>query len=249
MTNTSKIKINKRNQNNIIMEYTPLIRFIAQKVVAKSRYSLELDEMVSYGVLGLIDAIEKFDKTKDNQFKTYAEYRIKGAMLDYLRDQDSVSRSTRDKIKTIEKATKELEKELGRKPNNDEISRELNISKEEFFELSKGARTNYFLNIDNYTNKDGESAVAQFADADELSNPCDRVEFESIKKLLSNAVATLPEKERLVVALYYYEEISLKTIGEILEMSESRASQLHSKAVKKLKSTLRTAEEDLDIAA
>ena len=249
MANIYKTRISKRNQNNIIMEYTPLIRFIAKKVVAKSRYALELDEMVSYGVLGLIDAIEKFDKTKDNQFKTYAEYRIKGAMLDYLRDQDSVSRSTREKMKTLEKATKELEKELGRKPNNDEISKELNMSKEEFFELSKCARSNYFLSIDCYTNRDGETAAAQFADEDELSNPSDRVEFESIKKVLSNAVATLPEKERLVVALYYYEEASLKEIGDILNISESRASQLHSKAVKKLKTILKATKEDLDIAA
>jgi len=241
--------INKKNQNTIILEYTPLIKFIAKKMVAKSRYTLELDEMVSYGVLGLIDAIEKFDKTKDNQFKTYAEFRIRGAMLDYLRDQDSVSRSVRDKIKLVEKTTRELEERLGRRPNNDDISKELKLSKEEYFELSNCARSNCFLSIEGNINNDGEPAALQFTDRDELSNPSNKVEFESIKKILANAIATLAEKERLVVALYYYEELSLKEIGETLNISESRASQLHSKAVQKLKTLLYTAKEDLEIAA
>jgi RNA polymerase sigma factor FliA len=242
-------KVNKRNQNTIIMEYTPLIKFIAQKIVAKSRYALELDEMISYGVIGLIDAIDKFDKTKDNQFKTYAEYRIKGAMLDYLREQDSVSRSVRDKIKLVEKATRELEEKLGRKPNGDELSKKLRLSKEEFYELSNCARSNCFLSIDGHTSNNNDSPYAQFADDDELSNPCNKAEFESIKKVLANAIATLPEKERLVVALYYYEELSLKEIGDTLSISESRASQLHSKAMEKLKDLLDASKEDFDIAA
>ena len=244
-----QIAINKRNQNKIIMEYTPLIRFIAKKIVARSRYALELDEMVSYGVLGLIDAIEKFDRTKDNQFKTYAEFRIRGAMLDYLREQDSVSRSVRDKIKTVEKATRELEEKLGRRPSSEEISIALKLSSDEFFELSSYARNNSFLSIDSYISNSGEKALAQFADESELANPADRAEFESIKKVLANAVAMLPEKERLVVALYYYEELCLKEIGDTLNISESRASQLHSRAVQKLKDLLANTKEDLDIAA
>jgi len=244
-----KNTINKKNQNTIILEYTPLIRYIAKKMVVKSRYALELDEMVSYGVLGLIDAIEKFDRTKDNQFKTYAEFRIRGAMLDYLRGQDSVSRSVRDKIKLVEKTTKELEEKLGRHPNNDEISKELKLSKEEYFELSNCARSNCFLSIEGNINNEGEPTALQFADKDELSNPSKKVEFESIKKVIANAVATLPEKERLVVALYYYDELSLKEIGDTLNISESRASQLHSKAVQKLRTLLDTAKEDLEIAA
>ncbi len=244
-----KNTINKKNQNTIILEYTPLIRYIAKKMVVKSRYALELDEMISYGVIGLIDAIEKFDKTKDNQFKTYAEFRIRGAMLDYLREQDSVSRSVRDKIKLVEKTTKTLEERFGRRPNNDEISKELKLSKEEYFELSSCARGNCFLSIEGNLNNDGEPAVLQFADRDELSNPSNKVEFESIKKILANAIATLAEKEKLVVALYYYEELSLKEIGATLNISESRASQLHSKAVKKLQTLLGTVKEVLEIAA
>lgn len=244
-----KNTINKKNQNAIILEYTPLIRFIAKKIVVKSRYALELDEMVSYGVLGLIDAIEKFDKTKDNQFKTYAEFRIRGAMLDYLREQDSVSRSVRDKIKLVAKATKELEERLGRRPNNEELSKELKLSKEEFFEFSSCARSNCFLSIEGNINNEGEPSALQFADRDELSNPSNKVEFESIKKILANAIATLQEKERLVVALYYYEELNLKEIGETLNISESRASQLHSKAVQKLRTLLGTVKDDLEIAA
>ena len=244
-----KSTINKKNQNTIIMEYTPLIRFIAKKMVVKSRYALELDEMVSYGVLGLIDAIDKFDKTKDNQFKTYAEFRIRGAMLDYLRDQDSVSRSVRDKIKLVEKTTKELEERLGRRPNNDEISKKLRLSKEEYFELSSCAKSNCFLSIEGNMNSDGEPAALQLADSDELSDPSHKVEFESIRKVLANAIATLGEKEQQVVALYYYEELNLKEIGATLNISESRASQLHSKAVQKLKTLLGTAKEDLELAA
>ena len=246
---TKQLPINTKNQNAIILEYTPLIRYIAKRMVAKSRYALELDEMVSYGVLGLIDAIEKYDSSKENQFKTYAEFRIRGAMLDYLRAEDSVSRSVRDKIKTIEKASRGLEDKLGRKPNTDEISKELKMTKEEYFELANSARTNSFLSIDGYNDDNNDCRTVQFRDESSLSNPVDRVEFESIRNLLANAVAMLPEKERQVVALYYYEEISLKEIGETLNISESRASQIHSKAVQKLKTLLDSTKEDLDIAA
>ena len=166
-----------------------------------------------------------------------------------MREQDSVSRSVRDKIKLVEKATRELEERLGRRPNNDEISKELKLSKEEYFEFSSCARSNCFLSIEGNVNSDGEPTVLQFVDRDEHSNPSNKVEFESIKKILANAIATLQEKEKLVVALYYYEELSLKEIGVTLNISESRASQLHSKAVLKLKTLLGTVKEDLEIAA
>jgi len=238
MTNT--LKITPKNQNKIITEYSPLIKFIAGKVVAKSRYNLELDEMVSYGVLGLIDAIKKFDNTRDNQFKTYAEYRIKGAMLDYMREQDTVPRSVRDKIKLLEKTSRELQEVLGHKPSDEEMTKELKLSKDEYFDMTKNARTNSFISIDDTTHGEREYS-------DEVSDPFNKVESESTKQFISNAIATLPEKERTVIALYYYEEMNLKEIGEELGISESRACQLHSRAVGQLRSILDKAKEGLEI--
>lgn len=234
------LKITPRNQNKIITEYSPLIKYIANKMVVKSRYHLELDEMFSYGVIGLIDAIEKFDKKRDNQFKTYAEFRIKGAMLDYLREQDTVPRSIRDKIKLLEKTTRELEEKLGRKPSDDELRKRLKISKDDYYDMTKSAHNNSFICIDEPTHSQREYS-------DEVSNPLNKIESESTKQFIANAIAMLPEKQKTVIALYYYEEMSLKDIGDSLGISESRACQLHSKAVLKLKSILSKAKEDLEI--
>ncbi|MFH1224059.1 MAG: FliA/WhiG family RNA polymerase sigma factor [Pseudomonadota bacterium] len=237
----STLKIIPRNQNKIIQEYSPLIKFLAGKIVAKSRYSLELNEMMNCGVIGLIDAIKKYDKSHSNQFKTYAEYRIKGAMLDYLRDQDTVSRTTRDKIKLLNKTSRELEEALGRKPSDEEMRRKLHVSQDEYFTMAKEARSNCFICIDDKTHGELEYS-------DEVSDPLNKIESESTKRFIANAIETLPEKEKVVVALYYYEEMNLKEIGDHLGVSESRASQIHSSAVSKLKSILYKAKEDIEFS-
>ncbi len=232
-----KSTICKKNQNQIIMEFSPLIRYIASRMTAKTNYNVELDEMISYGVLGLIDAINKFDKNRNNEFKTYAEFRIKGAMLDYMREQDPVSRSVRDKIKMVEKAQKTLEEKLGRKPTAKETARKLKVSIDEYFDMTTYARPVAFLNIEDNT--------VRIKDEHEGSNPFFMASNESVKKLMTNAMATLNEKEKAVVSLYYYDDMNFKGIAKTIGVSESRACQLHSSAISRLKGVLKSFEKDL----
>jgi RNA polymerase sigma factor for flagellar operon FliA len=246
-----KYKITRRNQNKIIMEFSPLIKYLANKVVARTKYNVEVDEMVSYGVLGLIDAINKYDSAHENRFKTYAEFRIRGAMLDYLREQDFIPRSVRDKIKMLEKTTLELENDLCRKPTGAEIAAKLDISDEEYYSLTNYTKKVSFLSIEASMTNENETKRTALKLCDETTavNPAEKASFDSVKKVLENAIMGLPEREKLVVSMYYYDEMSMKQIAEMMQISESRASQLHAKAMTTLKSMLDDVKEDLEIAA
>jgi RNA polymerase sigma factor FliA len=258
-TNKARIKINEglckikpRNRNKIIIEFTPLIKYLASKMVSRCNYNVELNEMVSYGVLGLIDAIEKYDSTRDNKFKTYAEFRIRGAMLDYLREQDFTPRSVRDKIKLLDKTTKELEKDLCRKPTATEIAQKLRITYEDYYQLENYTKKVCFLSLE-ATARDTDSPrlrpALRIVSDDVNSNPAQKASIDSVKKTLEEAITSLPEREQKLISMYYYEEMNMKEIAENLGVCESRASQLHAKAMQTLKSELNELREDLEIAA
>ena len=249
--NEKKLRITPKNQNQIIMEFSPLIKYLAHKIVVRSKYNVEVDEMVSYGVLGLIDAIGKYDKTHENKFKTYAEFRIRGAMLDYLRDQDSIPRSTRDKVKLLEKTRIELEKDLCRRPTGSEIAAKLDISDEDYYQLANYAKNISFLSIDasTFDNSEVRKPVLRLCDESIGANPAEKVSYESVKKVLDGAITELPEREKDIVSMYYYDEMSMKDIAAKLNISESRASQLHAKAMMTLKCKLNNIKEDLDLVA
>lgn len=219
--------INKKHQNEIINEFSPLIKYWAVKMSARTHYAIECDEMISYGVLGLIDAIAKYDKKRKNEFKTYAEFRIKGAMLDHLREQDPLSRSVRDKVKLVEKIKKELQEKLDREPKAIEMAKKMKISIDKYFELTSYARPVAFVT----------------QNTDNVADPNDIVDRTSLKNLMINALATLDDKERTVVSLYYYDDANLKKIGQTMGISESRVSQLHSSAMLKLRNILNNLEE------
>ncbi len=243
-----KTTICKKNRNQIIMEFTPLIKYLANKMVARTRYSVELDEMISYGVLGLIDAIDKYDRKRKNEFKTYAEFRIKGAMLDYMREQDPVSRSVRDKIKLIEKTQKELEEKLDRKPTAKEMARKLRVSIDEYFEISSYARPVAFLRIDQTgANKKDDTDLnsIELEDKNEQTDPFAMANTSSIKSFMMNSMINLSDKERSVVMLHYYDDMNFRDIGKTINVSESRVCQLHSSALAKLKNTLKNFEKEL----
>ncbi len=238
----------KKNQNQIIMEFTPLIKYLANKMTARTHYTVELDEMISYGVLGLIDAIDKYDKKRKNEFKTYAEFRIRGAMLDYMREEDPVSRSVRDKIKLVEKAQRELEDKLKRKPTAKEMAKKLKVSMNGYFEMTNYARPVAFLRIEDGSSKNSDNNIInsiELKDEDEGSNPFDVASNCSIKKLMANAMAALNEKERSVISLHYYNDMNFRDIGKTIGVSESRVCQLHSSAISRLKGVLGKFEEDL----
>lgn len=233
--------IDAKTKDEIIIEYAPLIKFIAQKIASRLPSNIELDDLISCGVIGLMDAIQKFDPTRDNKFKTYAEFRVRGAILDELRAQDWVPRSIREKSKLVERTYAKLESELGRPATDEEMCKELNINQEEFHDLLNKSKSVSLLNIDDSTtfNRGDKKLMAGLLEDDRLSNPFTAVSYKDLREKIKQGIMSLPEKQRLVLSLYYYEDLNLKEIGQVLDVTESRVSQLHTQAILKLKSKLR----------
>ncbi len=233
-------KLAHRDKDKLVMEYAPLIRFIAQKIAVRLPSNIELDDLISSGVIGLMDAIDKYDPTRDNKFKTYAEFRIRGAILDELRAQDWVPRSVRDKAKLLDRTTLELEAELGRSPADEEIAVKLNMNMDEFYDLVNQVRPVSVLSIDEaatFSTVDKKS-ILNILEGCKLNNPLIQLNIKSVKEIVAKAIEELPERQRLVLSLYYYEDLNLKEIGKVLRVTESRISQLHAQAISKLRGKL-----------
>ncbi len=233
-------KINPAEKDKLISEYSPLIKFIAQKIAIRLPSNIELDDLISSGVIGLMDAIDKYDPTRDNKFKTYAEFRIRGAILDELRAQDWVPRSIRDKSKLIDKTISQLEVDLGRIPTDEEIATALNVSIDEFHSLINQVRPVSLLSIDEsqtFSDVDKKS-ILNILEGCKLNNPFNQLNVKSVKDIVTMAIEELPERQRLVLSLYYYEDLNLKEIGKVLRVTESRVSQLHAQAVTRLRAKL-----------
>ena len=226
-------------KNKLIVKYTPLIRFIAKKILVRLPSNIELEDLVSSGVIGLMDAIDKYDSSRDNKFKTYAEFRIRGAILDELRSQDWVPRSIRDKAKMLERAHLELESELGRVPKEEEIAERLGIQMEDYFILLNQVRSVNIISIDEVQTFSLSDKKSLFDLLQKENTPFGDMSVKSLKKIVNKAIGELPERQRMVLSLYYYEGLNLKKIGIILKVTESRVSQLHAQAVGKLKSKLK----------
>lgn len=238
-------------KDKLIMEYAPLIKFIAQKIAIRLPSHIELDDLISSGVIGLMDAIDKYDPTRDNKFKTYAEFRIRGAILDELRSQDWVPRSVRDKSKLLDRTTVKLEAELGRSPSDEEIADRLQISMEEFHDLVNQVRPVSILSIDeaNTFSSVDKMSILNLLESCKLNNPLNQLNVKSIKEVVTKSIEDLPERQRLVLSLYYYEDLNLKEIGRILRVTESRVSQLHAQAISRLRSKLSSHFEDPEAEA
>lgn len=230
----------KQDKDKLISEYSPLIKFIAQKIAVRLPSNIELDDLISAGVIGLMDAIDKYDPTRDNKFKTYAEFRVRGAILDELRSQDWVPRSVRDKAKLLDKTVVQLEAELGRVATDEEVANALNCNIEEFHELVNQVRPVSLLSIDeaqSFSNVDKKS-ILNLLEGTRLNNPLVQLNMKTVKDVVTKAIEELPERQRLVLSLYYYEDLNLKEIGKILRVTESRVSQLHAQAVSRLRARL-----------
>ncbi len=233
-------RLNPKEREELIREYTPLIKFIAQKIAIRLPSNIELDDLISSGVIGLMDAIEKYDPTRDNKFKTYAEFRIRGAILDELRAQDWVPRSVRDKAKLLDRTVSDLEAALGRQASDEEVAAKLNMTLEEFFELVNQVRPVSVLSIDeiaSFSNVDKKSLMSLLEDV-KVANPFIQLNLKSVKDVITSAIEELPERQRLVLSLYYYEDLNLKEIGKVLRVTESRVSQLHAQAISRLRQKL-----------
>jgi RNA polymerase sigma factor for flagellar operon FliA len=239
-------------KDEIIIEYAPLIKYIAQKIAARLPSNIELDDLISCGVIGLMDAIEKFDPSMDNKFKTYAEFRIRGAILDELRAQDWVPRSVREKAKLVERTYSKLESELGRPATDEEMCKELDCTQEEFHDLLNKAKSISLLNIDDSAsfNRGDKKLLAGLMEDHRDSNPFSAVSYKNTRDKIKDGIKNLPEKQRLVLSLYYYEDLNLKEIGQVLDVTESRVSQLHTQAILKLRGKLKSVfQEPEDLAA
>lgn len=248
MSNTALLKkykdeptrLKPKEREELIKEYAPLIKFIAQKIAVRLPSNIELDDLISSGVIGLMDAIEKYDPSRDNKFKTYAEFRIRGAILDELRAQDWVPRSVRDKAKLLDKTVSDLEAATGRQATDEEIAAKLNMTLEEFYELVNQVRPVSVLSIDeiaSFSNVDKKSLMSLLEDV-KVANPFIQLNSKSVKDVITRAIEDLPERQRLVLSLYYYEDLNLKEIGKVLRVTESRVSQLHAQAISRLRQKL-----------
>lgn len=238
---TEQLWINYKEHNSkdakdqLIIHYVALVKIIAGRLYTSYNAHVEFDDLLGYGIIGLIDAIEKFDHRKEVKFETYANIRIRGAIIDQIRHMDWIPRSTRQKYKKVEEAIAKLQKIYGNDLTDEHIASELELSASEYSKLI-GEVTTYSIvsleeKLEDNSNFDIASASSEF-------QPEDNYADKEVKRILAETIDNLPEKEKKVMQLYYYSELTYKEIAEILSISESRVSQIHTKAVAKLKISL-----------
>jgi len=220
-------------RNSLIEEHLSQIKFIAERIAFRLPFTVEIYELINIGVLGLLDAVDKYDPCRGVQFKTYAETRIRGAILDSLRAQDWAPRSLRRKAREVQNAYLEIENQKGRPATEEEISQALGISLQDFHSLL------HQLHCLSVTNLDADNDVSKQQIPDNVAKiPSFLYEQKELKQNLINAIDRLPERERQVIALYYVEELTMKEVAQVLDITESRVSQLHTQAILRLRSVL-----------
>ena len=237
-----EIEITTENREEVIKRYSPMIKYVANRIAMRLPPHIEVDDLISVGVLGLMDAISKYDSSRGAKFKTYAEFRVRGAILDELRAMDWVPRSIRQKASNVDKVVQELQAKLSRSPEDEEVAEEMGISLDQFHDTLNETKSIPVFSLEDLgiAKESGEQqslldCLAGKADAD----PQTQIRLIELKEIIAKAIDALPEKERLMVSLYYYEELTMKEIGAVLEITESRVSQIHSKAVYRLRTKLK----------
>lgn len=230
------------NQNpaireKIILEYAPLVKLVAGRLSMYLGYNVEYEDLVSYGIFGLIDAIDKFDYTKAVKFETYASLRIRGAILDQIRKMDWIPRTIRQRQKQIDAVMRQVESEKGRVATDEEIAIGLGITNEEYAEWQSKMKITNIVSLNEFLEQ-GSEVPNTPTGSRHFMMPEEAVEQEELKIMLMESLKLLTEKERRVIELYYYEDLTLKEISHVLEVTESRVSQLHTKALQKMKTKL-----------
>lgn len=224
-------------REQIILEYAPLVKFVAGRLSMYLGYNVEYDDLVGYGIFGLIDAIDKFDSGKEVKFETYASLRIKGAILDQIRRMDWIPRTIRQRQKKIDTVMKQIEADTGRNATDEEIAAGLGITEDEYLEWQQQLMVTNVVSLNEFADNGTEAPIDRNA-VNRFETPEEETLKGEMKEKLAEALEILTEKEKKVVLLYYYEELTLKEISNVLEVSESRVSQLHSKALAKMKKKL-----------
>lgn len=232
--------IDKTEREELILKYVPLVKNIVGRIALRLPDHISKNDLINVGVMGLMSALEKFDETRNVRFETYAGFRIRGAVLDELRARDVVPRSVRSKETRLEEAFEALQKKLGRHPTDEEVSNHIGMSLEKYYKFLDEARSVCILSNDDlprgYCEKYGRYEVLERIDR---NNSFSLLARRELKETLKNAIDSLPEKERLVLSLYYYEELTLKEIGVVIKLTESRICQIHSQAILRLKTSLK----------
>ena len=224
-----------------IRQYMPLVKYVAGKVAVGMPGNVDVDDLVGFGQFGLLDAINKFDPEKNVKFKTYAVTRIRGAIFDELRQMDWVPRSVRQKSREIEDTIVELESRLGRTASDEEIASAMNMSLDDFHHAMLKVSGTSVLSLNDvwYSGEDSDKmSIGDSIESPSSLNPDVIVEREEIKRVITEAINELPEKEKMVLVLYYHEDLTFKEIGQVLQVSESRISQLHASANTRLRAKL-----------
>ena len=232
----------QRLRDRLVLTYAPLVKYVAGRLGSGLPAHVDEGDLVSYGLLGLMGAIERYDPERDVKFETYAIARIKGQIIDELRAMDWVPRSVRSRARDIERAIAELEAKLGRAPNDEEIAGKLGISVDDLEDSLTEISRSSIAALDELWTMSGEGgdqvSLLDTIEDTEGPNPQEALAQTELKEAVADAIARLPEREKLVVTLYYYEELTLREIGEVLGVTESRVSQLHTKAILRLKAHL-----------
>ena len=231
----------RETRDRLILHYSPLVKYVAGRVLSRLPGAVDQSDLVSYGILGLIDAIEKFDRSRGVKFETYAVPRVRGAILDELRSIDWVPRSVRAKARAADQAYSKLEHDLQRSPTDEELAGELGISSAELDVLLRQTARAGVLQLDAvlFSGNQGAQTLGETI-PDSGDGPGAKLERAEIREMLAHSIRQLADRERTVLTLYYYEGLNLSEIGQILGVSESRACQIHTKAVSRLRHRLRS---------
>jgi RNA polymerase sigma factor for flagellar operon FliA len=226
------------DKEECLKEYAPLVKRIAHHMMVKLPSSVEVDDIIQAGMIGLLDAAGRYDEFRGAQFETYAAQRIRGAMLDELRGADWLPRSLRRDMRRIEAAIHRLQQQLGRAPSESEIAKELEISLPEYQQMLQESRGAQLVYYEDFHDEDNEDFFERH-ESDNDENPMALLQEDRFRGALIQAIDKLPERERLMMALHYEQDLNLREIGEVMEVSESRVCQLHSQAVARLRAALK----------
>jgi RNA polymerase sigma factor for flagellar operon FliA len=237
-----RTQLSAAEREQLIIRYAPWVKFIALRMAAKLPSHIQAEDLISAGIIGLIDALDKFNPAREVQFKTYAQIRIQGAMKDELRALDWASRSVRQKAKRLEQAYATLEQKLGRPASSEEVASSLGIEMAEFEEMLDDVKGTSLVSLEEIGQTVASEEKSSLLDAlltRQDQDPLEALNLQDLKKALVRAIDELPEKERLVLSLYYFDELTMKEVGKVLNLTESRISQLHTQAVLRLRGKLK----------
>lgn len=222
-----------------VREYAPLVKRMAHHLLTRLPASVQIDDMIQAGMMGLMDAIARYEENQGTQFETYASQRIRGAMLDELRGNDWVPRGLRRKQRTIEQALARLEQKLGRAPSEREVAAELGLSLGQYQEMLGDARGAQLIYAEDFGDQGGSDSLFDSHGADGGADPFSQLKDERLRRAVAGAIGRLPEREKTVMGLYYERDLNFREIAAVLEVTESRVCQLHSQAIARLRGKLR----------